>query len=106
MPKDKKTVEETVVEPLENETTLSEIVENVEDKKIPESKPKKKNKSIFAYVTAKMAYIRSDADDDSDIIGVVREGDAMLVADELDEFYYGTINTVLGYVSKNQMEIR
>lgn len=106
MPKDKKIVDETVTEPLENETPLSDIVENAEDKKILEPKPKKKNKSTFAYVTAKMAYVRSEAEDDSDIIGIVREGDAMLVADELDEFYYGTINTVLGYVPKNQMEIR
>lgn len=106
MSNDKKTVDETVAEPLENETPLSEIIENVEDKKILESKPKKKNKSIFAYVTAKMAYVRSDAEEDSDIIGIVREGDAMLIADELDDFYYGTINTILGYIPKNQMKIR
>lgn len=106
MPKEKNNIDETVAEPLENETPLSDIVENKEDKEILKPAPKKKSKFTFGYVTVPTAFLRKEADEDSEILTILRKGEAMLIDKEVDDFYYGTINTKVGYVPKEQMEIK
>lgn len=107
MAKDKKIEGNDILEPqfevaeeaIENEKVVSEPVE-----KKPTSK--KKSKYVFGYVTVPTAYLRAEADEDSMIIAIVRDGEAMIVKDETPDFYGGTIGNTLGYISKSEMEIR
>lgn len=103
MAKDKKIEENDTLEP--QFEVAEEAIENEEPvEKKPA--PKKKSKYVFGYVTTDTAYLRAEADEDSMIIAIVRDGDAMIVTDETPDFYGGTIGNTLGYISKSEMEIR
>lgn len=82
-------------------TTENEIVE---EKPIPA--PKKKSKFTFGYITSQTAFLRQEANEDSNIIAILKKDMVMLIDKEVSGFYYGTINNVVGYVLKDQIEIR
>lgn len=95
----KDNIEETV------NTTENEVVEEVKEVK-PIFVPKKKNKFTFGYITSPTAFLRQEANEDSNIIAILRKDMVMLIDKEVDGFYYGTISNVVGYVLKDQIEIR
>ena len=106
MPKDKKIESEIVTDDLVEEQALESETENevVEEKPIPA--PKKKSKYTFGYITSQTAFLRQEANEDSNIIAILRKDNVMLIDKEVSGFYYGTINNVVGYVLKDQIEIR
>ena len=106
MPKDKKIESEIATDDLVEEQALESEVENevVEEKPIPA--PKKKSKYTFGYVTSQTAFLRQEANEDSNIIAILKKDMVMLIDKEVDGFYYGTISNVVGYVLKDQIEIR
>lgn len=93
----KDNIEETV------NTTENEVVE---EKPIPVPVPKKKSKFTFGYITSQTAFLRQEANEDSNIIAILKKDMVMLVDKEVSGFYYGTISNVVGYVLKDQIEIR
>lgn len=106
MPKDKKIESEIATDDLVEEQVLEPETENevVEEKPIPA--PKKKSKYTFGYVTSQTAFLRQEANEDSNIIAILKKDMVMLIDKEVNGFYYGTISNVVGYVLKDQIEIR
>ena len=107
MPKDKRTESERFIDDLVAEQALESETENevVEEPK-PVPAPKKKSKYTFGYVTSQTAFLRQEANEDSNIIAILKKDMVMLIDKEVSGFYYGTINNVVGYVLKDQIEIR
>lgn len=95
----KDNIEETV------NTTENEVIEEAKEAK-PIVVPKKKSKYTFGYVTSQTAFLRQEANEDSNIIAILKKDMVMLIDKEVSGFYYGTISNVVGYVLKDQIEIR
>lgn len=110
MTKDNKNIEEfteeIAAEPLENETPLSEIVDDVEDKKILEPKKENKSRYTFGYVISNGVYFREQPNKYANIICILKKDDVLLVDKEESGYYYGTANGRAGYVEKEFIEIR
>ena len=98
--------------PDENNIALADIVEDEKDKKIlePVIKPKvekKRSPYKMGIVIVKTAYLMKEPDEYSDIISVLKKGDAVIIEDDSDEQYYKvTANIKVGYILKNQIEMK
>ena len=107
MPRDKRTESERFIDDLVAEQALeSETEDTVVDEPKPVAAPKKKSKYTFGYVTSQTAFLRQEANEDSNIIAILKKDMVMLIDKEVDSFYYGTISNIVGYVLKDQIEIR
>lgn len=106
MPKDKKIESEIATDDLVEEQALESETENEVVEEKPTPAPKKKSKYTFGYVTPQTAFLRQEANEDSNIIAILKKDMVMLIDKEVNGFYYGTINNVVGYVLKDQIEIR
>ena len=98
--------------PDENNIALADIVEDEKDKKIlePTIKPKAEKKRSpykIGIVIVNTAYLMKEPDEYSDIISVLKKGDAVIIEDDSDEQYYKvTANIKVGYILKNQIEMK
>jgi hypothetical protein len=98
--------------PDENNIALADIVEDEKDKKIlePVIKPKTEKKRSpykMGIVIVHTAYLMKEPDEYSDIISVLKKGDAVIIEDDTDEQYYKvTANIKVGYILKNQIEMK
>lgn len=98
--------------PDENNITLTDIVEDEKDKKNLEQtiKPKAEKKRSpykIGIVIVNTAYLMKEPDEYSDIISVLKKGDAVIIEDDADEQYYKvTANIKVGYILKNQIEMK
>ena len=98
--------------PDENNITLTDIVEDEKDKKILEQtiKPKGEKKRppyTIGIVTVDKAYIMSEPDEYSEFVSVLKKGEAAIIEDDSDKDYYKvTANIKVGYILKNQIEIK
>ena len=96
----------------ENNVSIADIIENKEDKKIlePIVKPKKTKKRppyTIGIVTVDKAYIMSEPDEYSEFVSVLKKGEAAIIEDDSDKDYYKvTANIKVGYILKNQIEIK
>lgn len=96
----------------ENNIALTDIVEDEKDKKVlePAIKPKAEKKRSpykMGLVIINTAYLMKEPDEYSDIISVLKKGDAVIIEDDTDEEYYKvTANIKVGYILKNQIEIK
>ena len=88
------------------------IAEDEKDKKVLESviKPKAEKKRSpykIGIVIVNTAYLMKEPDEYSDIISVLKKGDAVIIEDDSDEQYYKvTANIKVGYILKNQIEMK
>lgn len=98
--------------PNENNIALVDIVEDEKDKKILEQaiKPKTEKKRSpykIGIVTVDKAYIMSEPDEYSEIVSFLKKGDAVIIEDDSDKEYYKvTANIKVGYILKNQIEMK
>ncbi len=96
----------------ENNVSIADIVENKEDKKIlePIVKPKETKKRTpytIGIVTVDKAYVMSEPDEYSEIVSVLKKGEAAIIDGDSDKDYYKiTANIKVGYILKNQIEIK
>lgn len=90
----------------DDEMTLADVVENEEDKKI--LKPVKSVKSdspyIFGYITVDTAFMRKEPDENSEVITVLKKGEAVIVDPNGDTGDYSKITAQIsvGYILKSQ----
>lgn len=105
---------EAIENRLENEQTLSDIVENEEDKKFLEpvkevvKKPAKKpGKMLIGKITNDRTRLRKEPEEYTDVLSLLRKGDLVIVDRNktLDEYYLVTAHGVVGYVSKDAIII-
>jgi len=104
-------------EELENEQTLSDIVENEEDKKFLEpvkpveevvEKPAKKHgKMLIGKVSVEKTRLKTEPEEYSDVRRLLKKGDIVIVDrnKEFDEYYLVTAYGSVGYVSKEAIII-
>ena len=92
-------------EPVEEEITLADIVENEEDKKILEPvveekvAPKKNdNRYIMGFAIKDGVFIRKQPDGYAEIIYMLRKGEPVMINHDNDttEYYYVSAKSVLG----------
>lgn len=101
------------VKPVDEEMTLSDIVENEEDKKILEPvKPIKTNKGdlpyTFGYITVDQALMRKEPDENSAVVSVLKKNDAVIIDPNGDvgKFCRVTAKISIGYILKSQFIIK
>ena len=99
-------------EPVEEEITLADIVENEEDKKILEPvveekvAPKKNDsKYIMGFAIKDGVFVRQEPEGYSEILYILKQGEPVLINHDKDttEYYYMSIKSVLGYVLKDEI---
>lgn len=114
---EKDTKLEEVENRLENEQTLSDIVENEEDKKFLEpvkpveevvEKPvKKPGKMLIGKVSVEKTRLKKEPEEYSDVRRILKKGDIVVIDrnKEFDEYYLVTAYGSVGYVSKDAIII-
>ena len=102
---------------LENEQTLSDIVENEEDKKflepvkpveeVVEKPAKKPGKMLIGKVSVDKTRLRKEPEEYSDVRRLLKKGDIVVVDrnKEFDKYYLVTAYGSVGYVSKEAIII-
>ena len=96
----------------EDNVTISEIVENEEDKKIlePVVEPKVEKKNApytIGIVTSATADLKEKPEKYAELVTILKKGDAAIIEDDSDPEYYKVMaNIKIGYVLKNQIEIK
>lgn len=90
----------------DEEMTLADVVENEEDKKIlAPVKPVKSNSPyIFGYITVDAAFMRKEPNEDSEVITILKKGEAVIVDPNGDAGDYSKITAQIsvGYILKSQ----
>lgn len=99
------------LQPVEEEMTLADIVENEEDKKILEpvvKEVKKDNPFIIGIITADTAFMRKEPEDNATIITTLIKDDAVIVDPNGDVGDYAlvTAKITMGYILKSQFKIK
>ena len=111
---EKETNLEAIESRLENEQTLSDIVENEEDKKflepvekVVEKPAKKPGKMLIGKITKDRTRLRKEPEEYTDVLSLLRKGDLVIVDENktFDEYYLVTSHGVVGYVSKDAIII-
>lgn len=98
-------------EPVEEEMTLADIVENEEDKKIlepvVEKKVEKSGSYIMGFAIKDGVLVRAKPDKNSEIIYILKQGEAMIINHEMDtdDYYYGSVKSVVGYALKSDISL-
>ena len=102
---------------LENEQTLSDIVENEEDKKflepveevkeVVEKSAKKPGKMLIGKVSVEKTRLKKEPEEYSDVRRILKKGDIVVIDrnKEFDEYYLVTAYGSVGYVSKDDIII-
>lgn len=99
---------------LENEQTLSDIVENEEDKKflepvekVVEKPAKKRRKMLIGKIKNDRTRLRKEPEEYTDVLSLLRKGDLVIIDENktFDEYYLVTSHGVVGYVSKDAIII-
>lgn len=95
-----------VSEPVEME--LSEIVENEEDKKILEPVKNTVSSIVIGYVIADRAFVRSEPNNNSDILCILKKNETLAVDSSSigQDYYMVTVKSIIGYVAKTQITIK
>lgn len=101
-----KHIEEAPAEPLENETPLTDIIVNEEDKKILKPVKEIRRGFTFGYVLTNGTFLREEPDKFGTIVSILKKNDVVTIDSEKKDFYYGSANGRIGYVQKDQIEIR
>jgi uncharacterized protein YgiM (DUF1202 family) len=85
----------------ENKDTieLDTVASDVEEPIVEEIKPKKSKKMLIGKVIGGTLNLRAEPDSDSDIIYVLKNGDAVIIDTEgsTDKYYKVTVNGLIGY---------
>jgi len=91
------------------EISLSEIVENEEDKKIlePVKKVNKVGHYIIGIANANNVYVRKEPDKYSEIVYILKNGATVTIDpnDETYDYFKVTVESVVGYVLKEFISI-
>ena len=99
---------------LENEQTLSDIIENEEDKKflepveeVVEKPAKKPGKMLIGKVSVEKTRLKKEPEEYSDVRRLLKKGDIVIVDrnKEFDKYYLVTAYGSVGYVSKEAIII-
>lgn len=99
---------------LENEQTLSDIVENEEDKKflepvkeIVEKPAKKPGKMLIGKVSVDKTRLKTEPEEYSDVRRLLKKGDIVIIDrnKEFDKYYLVTAYGSVGYISKDAIII-
>lgn len=96
----------------ENNISIADITENEKDKKIlePEIKPneiKKRTPYTIGEIIVDKAYLMEEPDEYSEIISMLKKGDAAIIESDEDKLYYKvTANIKVGYILKSQIKIK
>jgi hypothetical protein len=111
---EKDTKLEEVENRLENEQTLSDIIENEEDKKflepvkeVVEKPAKKPGKMLIGKVSVEKTRLKKEPEEYSDVRRLLKKGDIVVIDrnKEFDEYYLVTAYGSVGYVSKDAIII-
>lgn len=90
----------------DEEMTLADVVENEEDKKIlAPVKPVKSNSPyIFGYITVDTAFMRKEPNENSEVITILKKGEAVIIDPNGDAGDYSkiTAHISVGYILKSQ----
>lgn len=78
---------------------LDTVASDVEEPIVEEIKPKKSKKMLIGKVIGGTLNLRAEPDSDSDIIYVLKNGDAVIIDMEgsTDKYYKVTVNGLSGY---------
>ena len=78
---------------------LDTVTSDVEEPIVEEIKPKKSKKMLIGKVIGGTLNLRAEPDSDSDIIYVLKNGDAVIIDIEgsTDKYYKVTANDLIGY---------
>lgn len=99
---------------LENEQTLSDIVENEEDKRflepveeVVEKPAKKPGKMLIGKVSVDKTRLKTEPEEYSDVRRLLKKGDIVIIDrnKEFDKYYLVTAYGSVGYVSKDAIII-
>lgn len=111
---EKETNLEAIGSRLENEQTLSDIVENEEDKKflepvekVVEKPTKKPGKMLIGKVSVDKTRLKTEPEEYSDVRRLLKKGDIVVIDrnKEFDKYYLVTAYGSVGYVSKDDIII-
>ena len=101
------------VKSVEEEMTLSDIIENEEDKKIlePDTRTKAFKGDLpytFGYIIVDQALMRKEPDENSAVVSVLKKNDAVIIDPNGDagKFCRVTAKISIGYILKSQFIIK
>ena len=99
-----------IVEPMDNNISIAEIVDNEEDKKILEQPEPVKNGPkpayLIGYIVPERSFLRSEANIYSDILAFLSKNKGLVINldNSTEDFYYVTVDCKNGYVIKSDVE--